>query len=53
MEREHFVTLPDGQRVRLTKLHDEEFMNTWRGLAVALGIMLLGFGVFAAIMACL
>ena len=53
MEKEYYVTLSNGQRVQLTQFHRDEFACTCKNLAVALGIMLLAFGVFAALMAVL
>lgn len=53
MEQEYYITLSNGQRVQLTQFHRDEFACTCKGLCVALGIMLLAFGVSAAIMAVL
>lgn len=53
MERERYIQLPDGQLVELSQFHRDERTCTCKGLAVAIGIMLLAFGVFAAVMAVL
>ena len=53
MDKEYYITLSNGQRVQLTQFHRDEFACTCKGLCVALGIILLAFGVCAAVMAVL
>lgn len=53
MDKEYYITLANGQRVQLTQFHRDEFACTCKGLCVALGSMLLAFGITAAVMAVL
>lgn len=48
--KEYFIVI-NGQRVLLTQFHRDEFNTACKGLVCALGIMLLGFGVSAAVLA--